>query len=194
MFNNGGYYTSSPAPGALTRFDGFIFDVEYWTDVNQQASVSCPALCDLMNNIRKTLHMPIGCFGAFYLKDNTATRPSFLYQGKLAQDGEFLMDNADFVVVGAYRNHAQDNGTDGPGQISLIQPWYDYAKQVDKNDLLYCGSETTNVSPSYVTYFGMTKAVMETEHTLISNQFTVTANSVFVGQAVHSYDGWKVMP
>ena len=56
-----------------------------------------------------------------------------------------------------------------------------------------CGSETIDVSPAYVTYFGGTKATMEAEHTTISNLFRVTSNSTFVGQAVHSYDGWKAM-
>lgn len=181
------------------RFDGISLDVEYWTDANQQASVACPQLCDLVRAVRHITGQPVGVFGAFFLKDNTGTRPSFSYQGKTAQDGEFLMDNADFVVVGAYRNHAQDNGTDGPGQISLFQPWYDYAKQAGENLGLYCGSETQNIQPAYTTYFGMTKAQMEAQHTLISQAFapagTLAApgNSVFLGQAVDEYVSWSAM-
>jgi hypothetical protein len=177
------------------KFDGMLLDVEYWTDPNQQASVSCPRLCDMMRSMKKTFGVGfrIGCFGAFYLKDNKGARPSFPYQGKTAQDGTFLMDNADFVVVGAYRNHAQDNGPDEPGQISLFQPWYDYASQVGNNYGLLCGSETTNVQPSYVTYYGTTQTNMKQQHTFISDAFQVPSNAVFLGHAVHDYDGWSAM-
>jgi len=181
------------------RFDGWSFDIEYWTDANQQAAVACPQVCDFVRAVKKITGLPVGVFAAFYLKDSSGQRASFPYQGKTAQDGEFLMDNADFVVVGAYRNHAQDNGTDGPGQISLFQAWYDYAKQVGENLGLYCGSETQNQQPAYITYFGMTKAQMEAQHTLISTAFapagTIAApiGSVFMGQAIDEYVSWSAM-
>lgn len=175
------------------NFDGVMFDVEYWTDTNYDNSTNCAGLCDLMRNFRTTLNMPVGCFTGFFLKDNEGTRTPFTYNGKAAQDGEHLMDNSDLTVVGAYRDHAEDNGTDGPGQVTLFQPWYDYASQSGLNLSLMCGSETIDVTPSYVTYFGGTKATMETEHTIISDTFRVAENSSFVGQAVHSYDGWKAM-
>lgn len=175
------------------NFDGIMLDVEYWTDTNYDNSANCAGLCDLMRLFRTTLNIPVGCFTGFFLKDNEGTRTSFTYNGKAAQDGEHLMDNSDLTVVGAYRNHANTNGTDGPGQIAFFQPWYDYASQSGLNLPLMCGSETINVSPSYVTYFGNTKTAMEAEHTLISNTFRVAANSTFIGQAIHSYDGWKAM-
>lgn len=175
------------------NFDGVMLDVEYWTDGGLDVEDNCSGLCDLMRMFRTTLNIPVGCFTGFYLKDNTATRASFTYNGKSAQDGEHLMDNSDLTVVGAYRDHANDNGTDGPGQITLFQAWYDYASQYGKNLPLMCGSETIDVSPAYITYFGASKATMETEHTTISNTFRVATNSCFVGQAVHSYDGWKAM-
>ena len=178
---------------ATNSFDGVMFDVEYWTDTNYDNSTNAAGFCDLMKMFRTTLNIPVGCFAGFYLKDNTATRASFTYNGKSAQDGEHFMDVADLVVVGAYRDHANDNGTDGPGQISLFQPWYDYASQSGLNRPIMCGSETINVTPAYITYFGATKSVMETEHTTISNTFRVAGNSCFVGQCVHSYDGWKAM-
>lgn len=183
------------APTIPYRFDGLHLDVEYWTDGGIQASVACPQLCDLARNLRKTLDLPIGCFAAFYLKDNTGTRPSFSYQGKTAQDGEFLMDNFDQVVVGAYRNHAQDNGTDGPGQISLFQPWYDYMNQPGKNVGLLCASECGNIQPAYSTYFGMTRAQMEAQHALISSAFVPSPSpqSVFLGQAIDTYAAWNAM-
>jgi hypothetical protein len=175
-------------------FDGVIYDVEYWSDeVTYPPATNLPGLCDLIKATKQMTNLEVGCFAAFYLKDNTGTRPSISYNGKSAQDGEHLMDVCDFVAVGSYRNHAADNGTDGPGQISLFQPWYDYASQQGKNFGLYAGSETISVTPAYVTYFGMSKATMEAQHSLISNQFRVTANASFLGQSVHSYDGWKAM-
>lgn len=187
------------ASAATHRFDGFIYDVEYWTDSSQTSAQAVPQLCDLMRATRVILDMPVGCFTTFWLKDNTGTQPTLTYQGKTAQDGEFLMDNSDFVSVGAYRNHANDNGTDGPGQIAIFQPWYDYAVQAGKNLGLYCTSECMNLSPAYQTYFGKTKAQMETEHTLISQAFVPAgtlanpSNCVFLGQAVDSYLTWAAM-
>lgn len=180
------------------QFDGMMLDVEYWQDETAYPpSVHLPGFCDLVKAIKQRSdgELSVGCFSAFYLKDNTSTRAAVTYNGKSAQDGEHMMDACDFVVVGAYRDHAADGGAEvGPGQISLFQPWYDYASQEGKNIGLYCGSETISITPAYITYHGATKATMETEHTLVSNAFKVDANAVFMGQAVHSYDGYKVMP
>lgn len=181
-------------PNPTQRFDGFILDVEYWTDPNTYpADTHCPGLCDLVKAIKAVSNLPVGLFAAFFLKDNDESRATITYNGKDAQDGEHFMDVADFISVGTYRNHSADNQQDGPGQISLFEPWYDYTSGEGRNFGLFCGSETTNVSPSYVTYYGMTKTQMETEHTAISSEFLVTTNASFLGQAVHSYDGWKAM-
>jgi len=178
------------------QFDGICLDVEYWQDeVAYPAATHLPGLCDLIKAMRQQADgsLSVGCFAGFFLKDNSGARALLTYNGKLAQDGEHLMDVCDFVIPGTYRDHAADNGTDGVGQITLFQPWYDYASTEGKNFGLYCGSETINITPTYITYFGGTKAAMEAEHTLVSNAFKVETNSVFLGQAIHSYDGWKAM-
>lgn len=177
------------------RFDGICLDVEYWQDETAYPPAEhCPGLCDLVKAMKRETGLPVGLFAAFFLKDASGARPLLSYDGKQAQDGEHFMDACDFVVVGAYRDHAEDNGQDGPGQKTLFQPWYDYASGEGKRVGLLCGSETINVTPAYVTYFGATKAAMEAEHALISNAFRQEGNSAWVGQAVHSYDGWKAMP
>jgi hypothetical protein len=176
------------------QFDGVCLDVEYWTDEGTYPpSTNLPGLLDLVKAIksRSDGELAVGVCAGFFLTDGTRT--AIDYDGTLQVDGYHMMDVADFVVVMAYRDHAEDNGTDGPGQETLLQPWYDYASQVGKNFGLYCGSETINITPTYITYYGATKATMEAQHTLISMYFTSTTNSVFVGQAVHSYDGWKAM-
>lgn len=176
------------------QFSGVVYDVEYWTDeVNYPASTNCPGLLDLVKSTKRETNLEVGIFAPFYLKDSTGSRPLINYQGKLAQDGEHFMDVCDFVVVGSYRNHAQDKEQDGPGQISLFQPWADYAESQGLNKGLYCGSETTNQSPLYITYYGKTRSQMEVEHALIAAAFMSTTNAVFLGQSVHSYDGWKAM-
>jgi len=189
-------------------FDGIAFDVEYWTDSQQQASVACPGLCDLMNTTRQILHMPggadfkVGCFASFFLKDagGTGSRATFSFQGKTAQDGEFLMDNSDFVVVMDYRNHAADNGTDGPGIDTLHAPWNTYATgsfvgapAIAAKAKLYVGVETINVSPAYTTFYGMAKSAMETELTTVSGTYRVSGGRAYYGACVDSYDGWKAM-
>lgn len=175
-------------------FDGICYDVEYWSDEGTYPpATNLPGFCDLVKATKQMTNLEVGCFAAFYLKDNTGTRPSISYNGKSAQDGEHMMDVCDFVVAGTYRDHALDNGTDGPGQITLMQPWYDYASASGRNFGLYCGSETIDIQPAYVTYFGSTKAIMEQQHMVISNAFRVVGNASFLGQCVHSYDGWKAM-
>lgn len=177
------------------QFDGVVYDVEYWTnETSYPPATHLPGLMDLVKATKRETNLEVGLFAAFYLKDSTGSRALIDYCGKSAQDGEHMMDVCDFVVVGTYRNHAQDNGQDGPGQISLMQPWIDYAVTQGLNKGLYCGSETTDQTPAYITYFGKTKVQMEAEHALISNQFQVPEHSAFLGQAVHSYDGWKAMP
>lgn len=168
-------------------FDGFILDVEYWTnETSYPPADHLPGLLDLVKAIQKTSALPVGLFSAFYLKDNTSTRSNVSYAGKSAQDGEHMIDVADFVVVGAYRDDADD-------QEDLFDPWYDYAKGEGRNCGLYCGSETIDITPANITYHGATKAAMETEHTQISNTYSKTTDAVFLGQAVHNYDAWDDM-
>jgi hypothetical protein len=124
------------------KLKGILLNVDYWSHPYYSPNVHCPKLCDMMNHIRRIHQLAVGCFAVHYLKDSTGDRVAFSYQGKTAQDGEFLMDNADVVIVGAYRNHALNNKKDGPGQIALYQPWYDYASQIGKNMPISCASET----------------------------------------------------
>lgn len=178
------------------RFDGVLLDVEYWTDeVNYPPSTNLPGLCRLVRAIKERApHYAVGLFAAFFLKDGDGSMPPVSYNGKTAQDGEHMMEVSDFIVVGAYRDHASVGGAEiGPGQIALFQPWYDYAKEHGKACGLYCGSETTNVTPDHITYFGTSKAAMEVEHITIANTFKSTENSAFLGQAIHSYDGFRAM-
>lgn len=170
------------------QFDGACLDVEYWADENTYPPENhLPGLCDLIKAIRSRSDnsLSVGCFAAFYLAANDRTPVE--YAGALAVDGQHLMDVADFVVVGAYRDTSAE-------QILVFQSWYDYAKQEGKNFGLYCGTETTDVSPANITYFGSTKALMEIQLTAVSTAFVSATNSVFIGHAIHSYDGYKVMP
>lgn len=183
------------------QFDGMIFDVEYWTDeTNYPASTNLPGLMELVKSAKKILGdgKQVGVCAGWFLKDDGSggsPRPTVLYNGKNAQDGEHMMDVSDFVVVMSYRDHANDNGTDGIGQISMLTPWRDYltgSQQLDKA-MLFGASETIDISPSYATYYGQTKTAMEAEHTLISTAFNGTSNLQWVGMAIHNYDGHKAM-
>jgi len=180
--------------GAGQAFDGMILDVEYWTDEGTYpASTNLPGLLELVRSIQQR-GILCGLFATFWLKDNTGTRANVTYAGKSAQDGEHMMDVADLVVVGAYRNHADDGGSEsGPGQNSLFTPWHDYAVTQKLSRGLYCGVETTNQSPAYVTYYGGSKATMETQLTNTSNAFTGTSESVFMGHAINDYAGWNAL-
>lgn len=176
------------------QFDGIIFDVEYWTNEGTYPpSTNLPGLLELVKSVKRR-GITCGLFASFYLKDNSGSRATVSYAGKDAQDGEHMMDVADFIVVGTYRNHAADGGSEsGPGQDSLFQPWHDYATTQGVSCDLYVGSETTNVSPAYITYYGSSKSAMEAEHTTTSSAFTGSAESAFVGHAVHDYAGWNAL-
>src|SRR3990167_3808217 len=169
------------------RFDGLHFDVEYWVNDETTPSGShLPGLCDLINATRRVCGpgFKVSCFAARSLKDNTETRNSITYNGNSKQDGAHLIDVSDFVVVATY---ADDSAT----QISQFQAWYDYASVSNKQ--LFAASETLDVAPANITYYGSTKSAMATQHASIASNFRTGSNSVFLGQAVHDYRGWSVM-
>ena len=171
------------------NFDGFHLDVEYWTDAGQTATDGLTGLCDLIKTMKSSLGLPVGCFASFYLMDSTGSRASVTYNGKTAQDGVHLLDVADHVAVGSYRNTAYYNSTDGVlGHVGLSQPWYDYASSSGRK--IYIACETTDVSPAYTTYFGLAKSYMEQE---LRKTLLELPGNCNLGFAVHSYDGWRVM-
>ncbi len=183
--------------------DGLVFDVEYWTDDTQTASVVCPGLCDLMWRTREMLQMPgtkfeVGCTAAYWLADTTNTRASFSYQGKTAQDGIFLMDNADFVVVLDYFNNATAN-SNGAGIEADHTAWNNYATSLFESApvkgpaKLFVGVETQNETPSYISFYGMTKAQMETQLTAVSSYFTAVGARAYLGACVDDYTAWSAM-
>lgn len=187
------YNTSFPK----SLFDGVIFDVEYWTDESTYPPATyLPKLLDLMKAVRNRVQVPVGLFAPWFLKDagGTSPRPSLTYNGKSAQDGEHMMDVLDFVVVGAYRDTANDNAGNGqPGIITISQPWIDYANDEGKNFAVWVGVETINVSPSYVTFYGQTRTFMEGELTTVSSSLKGTSHSAYVGAVIHDYNGHKAM-
>lgn len=167
------------------RFEGMSLDIEYYQNPAQYPpAIHLPGQCELIRAIRGRTRMPVGAFAAFAMKGPAAA--SVQYAGKVAQEGEHLMDVCDFVVVGSYRDTA-------PAQIGVFQPWYDYARTQRRPVGLFAGTETIAVPESYVTFFGQTKAVMESQHAQVSAAFTREQNAVFLGHSVHDYDGYRAM-
>lgn len=93
------------ASSADARFDGFTFNIEYWTDSQTTAS-AVAGLATLVADTRTTLGLPVGLRAPAFLLDSTATRPSVTYNGKTAQDGVHMIDFADHVIVAAYQRYA----------------------------------------------------------------------------------------
>jgi hypothetical protein len=177
------------ASTANERFDGVHLDVEYWTDGEQMTIDAVAGLGTLVDDMRTALSLPVGLFSAFYLTDATATRPSIEYNAKTQQDGKHLMDMADHLVIGSYRNTADVNLVDDVvGVIGLVQPWYDYA--IANARSIYAGVETIDIEPAYLSFFGMTKAAMEGEIALVHEAFPAPE---YRGLSVHNYDGWKAL-
>lgn len=173
-------------------FDGFIFDVEYWTTVGYTATEPI-GLCDLMIATKRILNVPVGCFATQWLADGTSGALSFSYNGWSNQlEGLNLMDCADFVAVACYNNNSS-------AQINEFQNWFNYAATtgVAKNFGIFCGSETGQGlgAQSYWTGMPGALATMETAHIAISNAFTASpnTNSSFVGQCIDAYVSYSQM-
>lgn len=173
--------------GAAQQFDGFHYDVEYWLGA-QDTAEALAGLQVLVDDAQSRLGH-CGLFAAFHLTDGTATRPSLLYNGKTQQDGLHLLDMADHVVVGTYRDTAAFNAIDGvEGVIGLLQPWYDYASSNTR--AVYAAVETNSNVVDYVTFFGQTNAEMEAEIALVNEAFQ---GSAYEGLVVHDYVGWSAL-
>lgn len=167
------------------RIDGFHFDIEYWQDaVKYPPGIHLPGICDLVKAIKTRARIPVSLFAGFFLMGTG--RPMVSYDGKVADEGEHLVDVCDYLVIGSYRDTAQAQG-------DIFAPWYAYASQKGKNAGLYIGTETIQVDPPSITFFGATKATMEGQHAIVSRRFTTNQNSVFLGIAVHDYNGWRAL-
>jgi len=173
------------------RFDGLLYDCEYWTDAETYPpSDYVPALCRLIQDTRAHLQIPVGVFVQRNLID--PVRDPIDYDGLNDVDGAHLLRAADAVFVGSYDDHAEAH--DGyPGQIAMIVPWVDRAAADGVGTLVWGCSETTDVQPSWITYNGATKADMETEHALIADALSAVDGGPYAGQAVHDYTAYKSM-
>lgn len=174
------------------RFEGFVYDVEPWTDGSLDISDHVAGLCDLIKSTRSALgNLLVGCYSAGFLAiPGHPAAPVFSYGGYDGQGGHHLMSSADFVVVGAYRNYAE--GTNG--QIEFMQPWYDYLLEDGNGSChLMCGSETGPITPADDTYYGKTLAYMEAELLKVSNALYSSHRSVFTGHAIHYYNSYRGM-
>jgi len=173
------------------QLDGVILDAEYWT-VSGYTSVEPIGMCDLMNAMRRVLHMPVGFAPTQWLADPTSAALTITYDGYTGIEGAVLMNNADFCAVQSYSNSATT-------QENMLQNWFGYASTTGarRNFGLYCVSLTDsgNGNASYWTGQSGAKATMETAHTAISNNFTAApnTNASFRGQAIEQYSSYSQM-
>lgn len=164
------------------RFDGVMFDIEYWTVGGYSSQAELPGMIDLMNSSRQALGVPVGCFMSQWHIVSGAAQ-SVTYDGTSKLEGYHVLDNADHVAVACYSNVS---GT----QISMMQPWHDYVTQNAHKAGLWCGSEVASGS---IGYAGFTKTQMEASHTAISNTFAVTSSLSFRGQCIDPYADYSKM-
>lgn len=176
------------------QFDGSILDVEYWTDEGTYPpSTNLPGLLDLVRKFRDALDKPCGLFSAFGMMGGAGgvgTRTSISYRGKSAQDGEHMMDHADFVVIGCYYHNAT-------GMSDRFVSWYNYASaatDAGRNMGLYCGVETLDSVADTLSWWQEGIAAMESAMATFDATYFVVGNSVFLGHAVHDYEHHSTMP
>jgi hypothetical protein len=181
------FNASSPAH----QFDGLVYDCEYWiSPQTYDPAVYIPAYCRLIEATRNHLDLPVGVFVQRSLLDGT--RDAIDFRGLNDVDGAHLLAAADEIYVGSYDNQAEPH--DGyPGQIAMIRPWVERADSDGLGTLVWGCSETLDLQPSWITYYGSTKAVMEVQHALIAAELSSPSGSSFVGQAVHCYSSYRTM-
>jgi hypothetical protein len=167
------------------RFDGFCYDVEYWTTgIARDAALA--GMQDLYDGSKADLGgLEVGFFASFFLTDPDRT---VLYNGTTKPDGQHLVDMADFLVVACFQRHANPF-SDQSGQIAHFAAFAEYAASTNGAEL-YCASETNDVGAD-LSFFGATKADLETEHALTVNAYK--NNPKFRGMSVEDYEGWAAL-
>lgn len=180
-------YVASTSTNDACGFDGVMLDVEYWTVGGYSASIETPGLCELMKSMKRVLNMPVGCFTTQWLT-LAGTAQTVTYNGVTQLEGFHLVDAADHVAVACYNNTSAT-------QITMMQPWMDYASGSAGKCGLWCGSETgTGLgNQSYWTGAAGALATMETNHTAISTQFAVTGSMNWRGQCIDPYSQYSQM-
>lgn len=172
-------------------FAGLVFDCEYWTEPqNYDPEDYIPAYYRLIDAARAQLDIPVGVFAQRSLLD--AGRDEIDYRGLNDVDGAHLLRASDFVFVGSYDDHAEPHDS-YPGQIAMIEPWVDRADNDGLGTMVWGCSEVSDVAPSWITYYGSTKAAMETQHGLIASALLAGDGGAYVGQAVHAYSAYRDM-
>lgn len=165
-------------------FDGVMYDVEYWTVGGYSSQAELPGFLDLMKTTKQVLGVPVGCFASQWHVISGSAQ-DVTYDGSTKAEGYHMMDVADHVVVACYYNT-------GSVQITMMQPWMDYATGSAGKASLWCGSET-GAGLGTQSYNGQTKAQMETQHTIVSTQFAVTSSLAFRGQSIDAYSSYSTM-
>lgn len=185
---------SSSTTNIGAAFDGVMLDCEYWTLPGYDAT-DVVGLVDLMKSMRRTLNIPVGCFTSQWQADPASAALTVTYDGDTALEGLILARNADAVAVACYSNNG--GGSSGSTQIAMFQAWFDdeAVPAANKNRGAWCCSITDSGQPAGTSYWGGTKALMEQNHTAISNAFTgaPNTNAVFRGQAVQAYASYASM-
>lgn len=175
-----------PASGySEARFDGVMYDVEYYTVGGYNSQVEVPGLCRLMESTRQVLQIPVGCFvSQFVLLFSTVT-----YNGQAKPEGQHLVDWADHMAIACY----SDNSSGAPGamQASWFQPWFDYAKSQPSAAGLWLGSETGLATPEG--YQGKTRTTMELSHTALAAQFATADSLAYRGICIDAYSTYSAM-
>lgn len=184
-------YSANQSSYPDCKFDGVMFDVEYWTQAGgYNAQVETPGLCELMKVTKKVLNIPVGCFASQWVVLSGSAQ-TVTYNGVTQLEGYHLMDAADHVAVACYSNNS--GGTNGTTQISMFQPWNDYVVAGPNKATLWCGSETASGLGGQ-SYWGETKATMEQNHSAISAQFATTGSlGNFRGQCIDPYSAYSQM-
>jgi hypothetical protein len=171
--------------------EGLVFDNEYWTDPQTyDPQEYIPAYWTLMEAARGALSIPVGVFAQRNLIDSG--RDTVDCRGLDDVEGAHLLAMSDFVMVGSYDSQAEPHG-DYPGQIAMLEPWVARAAADELGTLVWGCSETKDVQPGWITYYGSTKAAMEAQHALIADALTSAHGTPYEGQAVHDYTAYKSM-
>jgi hypothetical protein len=167
------------------KFRGVQFDIEPYS-LSQYAQNPSAILTDYVQmvealvNVDKNYGMPLGMDIPFFYTQQ-AGAPEITVDGITTYPANHLVRLLNELPYGrllimAYRNFA----TGSNGTIDISSPEIQLANTGKVNVIV--GQETGNVQPNYVTFYGMTKAQMAAQGTIVKQSFA--SDKSFGGIAV----------
>ncbi|HVN26159.1 MAG TPA: hypothetical protein VMT99_00705 [Candidatus Paceibacterota bacterium] len=177
------------------KFRGVQFDIEPYTLAQYASSpasvlTSYVQMVEAVTNVDRTYGLPLGFDVPFFYTAPTGA-PQVTVDGITTYPINHLvrllntLPNGRLLVM-SYRNTAAGSN----GTVAIATPEIQAANGT--NVKVIVGQETSNVTPSYITFYGMTKAQMATQVAAVRQ--SLASNPSFGGMATHYLETYMQLP